>query len=422
MYIHLAILYLVFNQFKNKANNRMKITHFSLVFFFVLGSCTPLWAQFAGPDKTVVRTGDNMEVLIGMPDANPYACYQWTGNQILGDNEKPQIRVSPTDSVNIYHVKRVTQSGVEEDEVRVFLTDEVRIDSVKPHHGCWLKGASIDVSDFDIFTTPAGLSQWVRVAQGSTTAKGSTLVAENDTMITFEAIVNGNRTGSQSVKIHVVNSDVVIGTTSNTKIGSISNVKTNVQEELTKVNNAMGVLKSTACVAEPTQQVTLKGWQYKDCGCTKSDASRQVVNLSRDSVSLQCVGNFKSSFPISAATGNSPLLKLSATTNLTLEVNFNDEVSLNDCNAESCVDLPTNFVVKTDLQVSEMHKNVLQSSAQATTNVTLGKNSFCFQDEKVKWGELSIETQGNVSYQTISLVKGNYNLILLDNKKIENNQ
>lgn len=401
----------------------MKINHLSLslAFIMVLGCRLPLRAQFAGPDKTVVRTGNNMEVLIGLPDANPYACYQWTGNQILGDNQKPQIRVIPSDSINVYHVKRVTQDGVEEDEVRVMLTDSVRIDSVKPRHGCWLKDSYIDLNDFDIYTSPAGLEQWVRVAQGSTTAKGR-LVAENDTLITFEAIVNGSRTSMQTVKIHVVNPNVVVDTKSNEKIASLVKMKTNVQEELAIVSKALDLLGSSDAVAEPSQQLTIDGWQYKDCGCTKQDSSRQVVNLSKDVVSLQCSGSFKNSVPVQPTTGASPLLKLTANTTLNLDVNFDDEVTLNDCNAESCVDLSTRFAAQTDLKVTEMHKNVLQGSAQATTKATLDPSRFCFQDEKVKWGTLSIETQGVISYKLISLVQGNYNLIFVENKKIENNQ
>ena len=397
----------------------MKTTYkpIALIILLLTGWYYPLRAQFAGPDKTVSRTDGPQEVLIGMPDNNPYVCYQWVGEHIISDNEKPQIRVSPMDSVTIYNVKRISQNGIEEDQVKVFITDMIKIDSIVPLHSCWRQGSAISINDFAIYTTPAGMSQQIRIARGSTTAKGRALIAETDTTVTLEALVNNQVTDQKSVGIHVVNNQVMIDNTPNAQFAMLSETGNWTRAKLNNIRSQMGVLQGSGNAGSPMQQLNIQNKKFKDCGCPTS-AGNQVFNTNEALISLTASSAYANTFALPTSAGMLSLMPLKATVNLSLSLDYNDTLRLSDCANEEIMPLNPHFSANTKLSLNELHKNIIYGNATSTTQATIGDCHFDFTDGKVKWGDINMEVKGNVSLKMITLTQGNYEVNLLEEKVI----
>ena len=393
----------------------MKTTYkpIALMLLILTGWYCPLRAQFAGPDKTVPRVDGQQRVLIGMPDNNPQVCYQWVGDNILSDNEKPQIYVNPVDSVTIYNVKRISKNGIEEDQVKVFITDVIKIDSIVPLHSCWRQGASVSISDFAIYTTPAGLSQQVRIARGSTTAKGRALTAETDTTITLEALVNNQVTDQKSVSIHVVNNQVMIDNTTNAQLAMLSETGNLTRAKLNGIRSQMGVLQGSGNAGSPVQVLNIQNKKFKDCGCPTSTGN-QVFNTHEALINLTAISSYANTFSLPASAGMLPLMPLKATINMNLALSYNDTLNLSECETEAFMPLQTLFSTNTKLSINELHKNIIYGNASANTQATIGDCQFDFNEGKVKWGDVNMEVRGNISMKMITLTQGNYDILLLE--------
>lgn len=389
-----------------------------LILLILTGWSWPLLAQFAGPDKTIARTEEQPNLVIGMPDENPQVCYQWVGDYIISDNEKPQIHVSPIDSVTIYNVKRISKNGIEEDQVKVFITDLIKIDSIVPLQRCWRQSSSISISDFAIYTTPAGLSQQVRIARGSTTAKGKALIAETDTIVTLEALVNNQVTDRKSVGIHVVNNKIMIDNTTNAQLAMLSETGNLTRAKLNSIRSRMGVLQGSGNAGSPVQQLNIQNKKFKDCGCPISTGN-QVYTTNEALINLAASSSYANTFSLPSGTGMLSLMPLKAAITLNLSVDYNDTLNLSDCANEAFMPLNPHFSANTKISINELHKNIIHGNATATTQATIGDCQFDFTNGKVKWGDVNLEVKGNVSMKMITLTQGNYEVRLLEATKIE---
>lgn len=134
--------------------NRFKYQYALLLLAF-LGLSSTVLAQFAGPDKVVVRNNDNSQtVSIGTTDGDSRVCYTWSGPNIVEGVHSSVAVVNPHDSVNTYNVKRVSEYGVEEDQVIVRMLDSVMIVSITCKKQCWMSEDNINVEDFEVVTVP----------------------------------------------------------------------------------------------------------------------------------------------------------------------------------------------------------------------------------------------------------------------------
>lgn len=186
----------------------------------MLGFAFAAQAQFAGPDKTIMREeGNTQTTTLGTADGNSKTCYIWSGPHIVGDRNKAVITVNPINDVESYSVKRISENGVEEDMVFVHVEDSVQILYVHPKYRCYPEDATLSVADFEISTYPAG---YENLAQFSpSVAHAAYQRVESDEQITV-SITKGNHTSSKTCSIHVINDGAVAsGVSGSVDIGKI---------------------------------------------------------------------------------------------------------------------------------------------------------------------------------------------------------
>lgn len=142
----------------------MKHIQSIIVSALLLAVWLPAHAQFAGPDKKVLKTENNNQgVSIGMPAKSNKECFEWSGPHIKpGDERKAVITVYPQSTEEIYIVKKTDDCMVEWDQVKVTLVDTVSLVSVRASK-CYNDGDSIKSTDFDIVTDPPGYESMVTV-------------------------------------------------------------------------------------------------------------------------------------------------------------------------------------------------------------------------------------------------------------------
>ena len=147
-------------------------------------------AQFAGPDKRIVREPHNRQTTtLGEPDASADACYIWTGPHIVGNANQPVITVNPIDTLEVYQVKRISKNGVEEDQAEVHVEDSVIIKYVIAKYQCYNHGEEISTSQFDITTEPKGYENLVTVSP-SVANNNAGFSIENNVPVTFTLSVS----------------------------------------------------------------------------------------------------------------------------------------------------------------------------------------------------------------------------------------
>ena len=162
-------------------------------------------AQFAGPDKTLVREdGNTQTTTIGTPGSAD-ACYIWTGPHIEGNANQPVITVHPTAEAERYRVKRISENGVEEDEVWVYLEDTIEIRNVKPKYGCYSHGEALSTDQFEIETYPPGYEHLVTLSPSNATRDAHT--SEGSMRVTFSVTKSGH-TSTDYAWIKVINNDL----------------------------------------------------------------------------------------------------------------------------------------------------------------------------------------------------------------------
>ena len=167
----------------------------------------PAQAQWAGEDKKVTLNPDESypTIKIGLPDNSNKHYYTWRGDYIISqDVHQPQIEVQPHDSVTTYHVERLTECGMEEDDVVVRIIDSVSIVRITPKVCCYNSGDPIQTSDFTIETNPPGYEGWVTVSPSEAPYFA---FPESTKELTFELSLNGY-TSKKTVTLDVYNPTV----------------------------------------------------------------------------------------------------------------------------------------------------------------------------------------------------------------------
>ena len=216
----------------NKIPNYMKRIYLILL---MLASAWAAQAQFAGPDKHVARNVDNSQtVTLGVPDASPDVCYIWTGSHIVGNANQAVITVNPRGEAEDYHVKRISQNGVEEDEAWVFVDDSIEIRYVKPKYGCYNDGDEIAANQFEIETYPSGYEHLVMVSP--VTAQKSAGYPRGQMEVTFY-LTHNNHTSTKKAYITVVNSDLEATVGASMNIVNLKNAMENSQELKNKLDD-----------------------------------------------------------------------------------------------------------------------------------------------------------------------------------------
>ena len=218
-------------------------------------------AQFAGPDKTLVREdGNTQTTTIGTPGSAD-ACYIWTGPHIDGNANQPVITVHPTAEAERYRVKRISENGVEEDEVWVFLEDTIEIRNVKPKYGCYSHGDALSTDQFEIETYPPGYEHLVTLSP--TNAVRDAHGSVGSMRVTFSVTKSGH-TSTASTWVKVINGelDATVGASMNIlKLKeTIENGKA-LKEKVDKFKNTVGkchfLKKFVPC--EPSWSVNVGG-------------------------------------------------------------------------------------------------------------------------------------------------------------------
>lgn len=137
---------------------------FVLALVLLLGM--PLYAQWNGVNTEVTRLrneNNTQEFDIGTADNNDGVCYEWFGPGIRGENNKPVIRIHPTDDETVYLVRRKHSCGVEEGQVVVRLVDTISLVSVTPKRGCYNLGEKYNLDDFIFETKPENYGHLVQL-------------------------------------------------------------------------------------------------------------------------------------------------------------------------------------------------------------------------------------------------------------------
>ena len=214
--------------------------------------------QFAGPDKHVVREVDNsQQTTVGVPDGTADVCYIWTAEysgHIVGSANQPVITVNPTHDAEYFNVKRISQNGVEEDQVWVFVEDSAEIRFVKAKYGCYNHGDAINTSQFEIETYPEGHEGEVTVSPA--VAQNSNGWSNDDVELTFTLMKDGHKS-EKKINVKVINSDL---TATQGLPAELLNAETRLKS-MDKAREALNGLKSTTEQMQFLKMVSTCGWE-----------------------------------------------------------------------------------------------------------------------------------------------------------------
>ena len=222
-----------------KLNNMKRIIAILLLLALGWGA----QAQFAGPDKRIVREPHNRQTTtLGEPDASADVCYIWTGPHIVGNANQAVITVNPIDTLEVYQVKRISKNGVEEDQAEVHVEDSVIIKYVIAKYQCYNHGEEISTSQFDITTEPKGYENLVTVSPSVANNNGvfgnGTVWSSDNVPVTFTLTKNGH-TSTMVKNITVINSDLTIAQNLGSGLSNIRRMLLSMQ----LVDNALDGLK-----------------------------------------------------------------------------------------------------------------------------------------------------------------------------------
>ena len=215
-------------------------------------------AQFAGPDKHVVREVENTQTTtVGTPDGSADVCYIWTSgeaNHIVGNANQPVITVRPTQEAEYFRVKRISQNGIEEDEVWVFVEDSAEIRTVKAKYGCYNNGDNITVDQFEITTYPEGYENLVTVSPA--VAQNNAGLSGENVELTFTLMKDGHRS-TKKINVKVINSDLTV---TQGVPAELLSAETRLKS-MDKIREVLNKLKSTTDQMEFLKLVSTCGWE-----------------------------------------------------------------------------------------------------------------------------------------------------------------
>lgn len=178
---------------------------------FMLLLCLSVHAQWAGEDKEVLREPDNSQtVTIGVQDGSSNTCYEWSSSPNIqsSDLHQPVIVVNPRLAEETFTVTRISDCGVEQDQVKVKLIDTISIVSVTPLKNCYNTGDQVELSHFEIVTYPAGYASMVQLSPNRVYNNWGLYDSDEET-ITFELTYN-NHTSRKTATVNVYNENQTV--------------------------------------------------------------------------------------------------------------------------------------------------------------------------------------------------------------------
>lgn len=357
-------------------------------------------AQWAGPDQEVLRTENNDQTItLSVLNAQPNACYIWTGENIQGDNKQPTVTANPQSSVCTYVCKCISALGVDEDEVVVTLDDSVAIVSVTPIKECYADGDPIVTSNFTIVTNPAGYENQVTVSP----IRATSTYGQRQQELTFSLTVEG-KTATKTANIDVISSEQRVSLSESRSVKELYKILKSGGEVVKKAMDAkeamkaMDKLRVTPC--SPTWDFTFDPQFPFECTqvCC-NDKTTEVLQVNFPAVTLS--GGIDCTVPIwgfpYAASVN---LVLSVGASVTAGPASGQMAWQSDC-FEAKLPISFSFSASGGLGVSVLSPDVLSIDARLQSSIS--KSLEWVIGKSIQWDKtkLSLDVVGTV--KTIGL-------------------
>jgi len=377
----------------NKTGFNMQKLIKLLLLGLLLFSTANIFAQFAGEDKKVAKLANNTQtVVIGAASNNPQDCYKWSGGIILSADNLPQVTVNPRDSVTVFTCTRVSEHGVEQDQVKVFVIDDIQIVSVTPKRKCWSKGEAISVSEFEIVTDPPGMSGDVRLGANSTPAIGSVASKVYNMTVNFEAFADGRVTDNASTEIVVVNKDVNTSGAISANLKILQTLLNGIQSKGKFIETALknSPLKVPCEFVPPSITVTGTAYEFNECCLDKVQESEKYrVDGTLGGGGITC------DFPLPPPYGGIPCIaELGFTIRVGISVNLRFELITSECQTEGCIELALLGSLTAGFYGQIWSKKVLRAELTATGNLYFAGVRLCYPTG-LKIGSMCLEIKGN---------------------------
>lgn len=377
----------------NKTGFNMQKLIKLLLLGLLLFSTANIFAQFAGEDKKVAKRANNTQtVVIGAASNNPQDCYKWSGGIILSADNLPQVTVNPRDSVTIFTCTRVSEHGVEQDQVKVFLIDDIQIVSVTPKKRCWSKGDAISVSEFEIVTDPPGMSGDVRLGANSTPAIGSVASKVYNMTVNFEAFADGRVTDNASTEIVVVNKDVNTSASISVELKILKNLIEGIKSKGKFIETYLknSPLKVPCSFEPPSFTVTGAYNEFNECCHNKvQDSEKYRVEGSLSGGGISC------DFPLPPPYGGIPCIaELGITIKVGISATLGFDLTVSECQTEICADLAVTGSLTAGFYGQIWSKDVLRAELTASGYLYFGGVQICYPTG-FKVGSMCLELKGN---------------------------
>lgn len=249
-------------------NNKIRILSRALTIILLIGWTSSAFSQFAGPDLSkLLNEGDTLNVNIGQQDLRTNVCYTWTQVEGIVDYENNKhnavIELKITEpGTYVYHVKRVSSLGVEEDEVVVKVRECPEITRFEPKIHCLNDGDEVKADDFIIETDPPEYQSSVTLTPHI--ARNWTAIHVQDVEITAELPCDNGEIIQEVCQIEVRREPALnIATSANitailnglAKLEHLGALSQKVSKIFDKINNAFGV--ASPCRPAGTLNFTL---------------------------------------------------------------------------------------------------------------------------------------------------------------------
>jgi len=387
----------------NKTGFNMQKLIKLLLLGLLLFSTANIFAQFAGEDKKVAKLANNTQtVVIGAASNNPQDCYKWSGGIILSADNLPQVTVNPRDSVTVFTCTRVSEHGVEQDQVKVFLIDDIQIVSVTPKRKCWSKGEAISVSEFEIVTDPPGMSGDVRLGANSTPAIGSVSSEKVSNMtVNFEAFADGHVTDNASTEIVVVNKDITTNASISVDLKVLKDFLEGIKSKGKFIETYLknSPLKVPCSYEDPSFSVGGGLNLFNECCHDKvQDSEKYRVEGSLSGGGISC------DFPLPPPYGGIPCIaELGITIKVGISATLGFDLTVSECQTEICADLAVSGSLTVGFYGQIWSKDVFRGELTATGYLHFGGVQICYPSG-FKVGSMCLEAKGNYSVKFIGMI------------------